>query len=51
MEIIGFFPPPNLLGRPGAAAPTKERREKYPHDRNHRKEIDFPILTETVWMY
>jgi hypothetical protein len=44
MEIIGFFfPAPNLLGRPaGAAAATKERREKYPHDQSYRKEIDFP---------
>jgi hypothetical protein len=39
MEIIGFFPSPNLLGRPeeGAAAATKEMREKYPHDQSHRK--------------
>jgi hypothetical protein len=49
MEIIGFFSLRQIYwGRPaGAAAATKER-EKYPHDRSHRKEIYFPTLTETV---
>jgi hypothetical protein len=45
MEIIGFFPPETLLGRPGAAAATKER-EKYPHDQSYRTEIDFPTFKE-----